>query len=164
MSTIRPSKLLTLPVLALAFGAVGAQAPAAAEPLPYGPDTCAQGFVWREARAGDVVCVTPAVRSSTAQQNGAAAQNVEPNGGAYGPDTCKQGFVWREAFSGDSVCVTPAVRSQAAADNAAAASRKAANAPAPAAPAAPAAPGAPPCVLQNPIPGLIPNGMGGVFC
>ena len=78
------------------------------------------------------MCGTPATRDATAQQNAAAAQNREPNGGAYGPDTCKQGFVWREAFGGDVVCVPPAVRQQAANDNAAAASRKQANAPAPA--------------------------------
>jgi len=148
------SGLVSLSVLALAtLGALGTQATAVADPLPYGPDTCNQGFVWREAGPGDVVCVTPAIRDSTAQQNQAAGQNVEPNGGAYGPNTCKQGFVWREAFSGDTVCVTPAVRTQAASDNAAAASRKAANAPAPAAP--------PPCLGPNPAPGLIPAG---VFC
>jgi hypothetical protein len=151
------SGLVSFSVFALAtLGALGSQATAVADPLPYGPDTCTQGFVWREAQSGDTVCVTPAIRTSTAQQNQAAAQNVEPNGGAYGPATCKQGFVWREAFSGDTVCVTPAVRSQAAADNAAAASRKAANAPAPAAPAEPA-----PCLGPNPAPGLIPPG---VFC
>lgn len=151
--TLAPLSVLLL----AALGGVGSQAVAVADPLPYGPDTCNQGFVWREAGPGDVVCVTPAIRSSTAQQNQAAGQNVEPNGGAYGPATCKSGFVWREAFSGDTVCVTPAVRSQAASDNAAAESRKAANAPAPAAPAAPA-----PC-FQNPAPGLIPNG-NGLFC
>jgi hypothetical protein len=157
MRNTKHSKLVPLSVLALTLGALGAQATAAADPLPYGPDTCLQGFVWREAGPGDVVCVTPDVRSSTAAQNGAAAQNVQPGGGAYGPNTCKSGFVWREAFSGDTVCVTPAVRSQAAGDNAAAASRKAANAPAPAAPAA-----NPPC-FENPAPGLIPNGFG-LFC
>ncbi len=66
---------------------------ASAAPLPYGPDTCMQGFVWREARSGDTVCVTPDVRSSTAQENAQSRQNVEPNGGAYGPTTCKQGLV-----------------------------------------------------------------------
>jgi hypothetical protein len=154
------TKLVPLSVLALAFVAVGAETTAAADPLPYGPDTCLQGFVWREAGPGDAVCVTPDVRSSTAAQNGAAAQNVQPGGGAYGPNTCKSGFVWREAFPGDSVCVTPAVRSQAAGDNAAAASRKAANAPAPAAPAAPAE--KIPC-FQNPAPGFIPGNLG-PFC
>jgi hypothetical protein len=151
--------LIVLAAATLAtLGALTSPTTAAADPLPYGPDTCTQGFVWREAGPGDVVCVTPAVRSTAAQDNQQASQRVDPNG-AYGPNSCKQGFVWREAFGGDVVCVVPATRSQAASDNAAAASRKAANAPAPA-PAAPAADA--PC-LQNPVPGLIPNGQG-VFC
>jgi hypothetical protein len=142
-------------LIVAAFGGIGSYATAGADPLPYGPDTCIQGYVWRNARSGDVVCVTPAVRDTAAQDNGLASQRVDPNG-AYGPNSCKQGFVWREAFDGDVVCVkqgfvwreafdgdvvcvTPATRSQASSDNAAAASRKAANAPQPT-PAAPAAP------------------------
>lgn len=152
------SSLVPLSVLIVALGGFGGPVTASADPLPYGPDTCLQGFVWREAGPGDNVCVTPDVRSSTAAQNQAAAQNKEPNGGAYGPATCKQGFVWREAFGGDTVCVTPAVRSAAAADNAAAASRKAANAPQPSPVSAP-----PPCLGPNPAPGLIPPGLG-PFC
>ncbi|CAN5712507.1 hypothetical protein BH10ACT9_BH10ACT9_33200 [soil metagenome] len=108
-----------------------------ADPLPFGPDTCLQGFVWREARVGDVVCVTPGVRARTAQENANPLANRQPGGGASGPDTCLQGFVWRDAFAGDHVCVTPAIRSEAAADNAAAASRKQANAPKPVPPPAP---------------------------
>jgi hypothetical protein len=130
-------KLLPLSAAIAAAAAASFAIPALADPLPYGPDTCVQGFVWRDARPGDTVCVTPAVRTSTAQQNAAAGQNVQPGGGAYGPNTCKQGFVWREAYNGDAVCVTPDVRGQAAADNAAAASRKQANQPAPAAPPPP---------------------------
>ena len=75
-----------------------------ASALPYGPDTCKQGFVWREAQPSDHVCVTPDIRTQTAQENSFAAARREPNGGAYGPDTCLVGFVWREAFSGDQ-CV-----------------------------------------------------------
>lgn len=152
---MKRSSLIPLSVLVLAVGGLGPQPTAAADPLPYGPDTCIQGFVWREAGPGDTVCVTPDVRSSTAAQNQAAAGNKEPGGGAYGPDTCKQGFVWREAFPGDTVCVTPAVRTQASNDNAAAASRKAANAPKPT-----PTPNAP--CINNPVPGLIPPG--GPFC
>jgi hypothetical protein len=70
-ATLSVAMLAALAALG-AVGAVGAQATAGADPLPYGPDTCTQGFVWREAGPGDVVCVTPAVRSSTAQQNQAA--------------------------------------------------------------------------------------------
>jgi hypothetical protein len=85
--------------------------------------TCKQGFVWREAYQGDTVCVTPATRTQTAEDNRQADARREPGGGAYGPNTCRSGYVWREAREGDVVCVTPEVRSQAAADNAAAASR-----------------------------------------
>ncbi|HTT37806.1 MAG TPA: hypothetical protein VMH32_09075, partial [Burkholderiales bacterium] len=94
-------------------------------PLPYGPDTCRQGFVWREAVPDDHVCVPPAIRASTAAENQQRDLHRSPNGGAYGLDTCRSGFVWRDAFSGDHVCVTPAVRAQAAADNAQASSRRA---------------------------------------
>ncbi len=84
---------------------------------------CLTGFVWRDARPGDKVCVTPDVRTRTAAENQAAASTRSPNGGAYGVNTCKPGFVWREAFEGDAVCVVPASRQQAANDNAQAAQR-----------------------------------------
>jgi hypothetical protein len=87
---------------------------AAAQFLP--PDTCRQGFVWREAFAGDHVCVAPAVRAR-AEEDNSLARDREESGGAHGAETCRQGFVWREAFAGDRVCVTPAVRDQAARDN-----------------------------------------------
>ena len=112
--------------LALALAVTG-QAPASADPLPDGPDTCIQGFVWREARPNDHVCVTPDVRSQTAQENQLADGRRDPNGGPYGPDTCLQGYVWRHAFEDDHVCVTPDVRTEAANDNAAANSRMAVN-------------------------------------
>jgi hypothetical protein len=83
---------------------------------------CLQGYVWREAVRGDLVCVTPATRSRTWYDNSQAQYRINPDG-PYGPDTCVQGYVWREAVSGDHVCVTPDIRSQAQADNAAAASR-----------------------------------------
>ena len=84
---------------------------------------CLQGFVWREARPSDRVCVTGAVRAETAQENQLAASRRNPGGGVFGPNTCRQGFVWREAFPGDQVCVTGASRARAAADNASAAQR-----------------------------------------
>jgi hypothetical protein len=85
-------------------------------------DRCLQGYVWREADASDHVCVTPAVRTATAQDNALASARRNPNGGPYGPDTCLQGYVWREAFGGDHVCVTPAVRTRTAQENSAASS------------------------------------------
>jgi len=83
---------------------------------------CLQGYVWREARSTDRVCVTPQVRSETWADNAAAPSRWV--NGPFGPHTCITGYVWREAFSGDDVCVVPARRTQAANDNAAAASRR----------------------------------------
>jgi hypothetical protein len=93
--------------------------------LPFGPDTCKAGFVWREAVPADHVCVTPAERAVTEQENRDAASHRQPQGGAFGPDTCASGFVWRDAFDGDHVCVTPAARQQAANDDAAGTSHRA---------------------------------------
>lgn len=71
--------------------------------------TCKSGFVWREARPEDLVCVTPKARSRTAKENKRAAKFVDPDG-AYGPNSCIEGFVWREAFEGDTTCVPPEIR------------------------------------------------------
>jgi hypothetical protein len=90
----------------------GLSAPSAANAQDYGPNTCRQGYVWREARAGDVVCVTPQTRTATANDNALAPGRTLPNG------YCRQGYVWREAWgSGDHTCVTPQTRTQARYDN-----------------------------------------------
>jgi hypothetical protein len=81
------------------------------------PELCIVGYVWREARPSDRVCVTPSRRSEVATENALAPSRVEPDGGPFGPDTCKQGFVWREAFPGDHVCVVPSSRTQASQEN-----------------------------------------------
>lgn len=120
--------LLSLPVVLAAAVGVAGVVPAQADPLPYGPDTCVSGYVWREAGPGDHVCVKPGVRDSTAQENANPDLHRQPGGGAYGPDTCATGYVWREAFGGDHVCVSPAVRQQASNDNAKAESRYQRNA------------------------------------
>jgi LGFP repeat/PAN domain len=85
----------------------------------YGPETCKEGFVWREACGpDDHVCVVPARRTQAAADNAAAMSRRQPGGGAYGPDTCKQGFVWREACGPeDHVCVPAQTRTDAAQDN-----------------------------------------------
>ncbi len=80
-------------------------------------DRCKQGYVWRNATSNDHVCVTPATRNRTAQDNRLAASHRSPNGGAYGPDTCRQGYVWRAALPNDRICVLPATRDAAARDN-----------------------------------------------
>jgi hypothetical protein len=89
--------------------------------LPYGPDTCKQRYVWREAIPSDHVCVTPATRQQTWDDNMQAPARRDPTG-PYGSDTCKQGYIWRDAFPNDHVCVTPATRQQAQYDNSQAAS------------------------------------------
>lgn len=93
------------------------------------PNTCIQGYVWREAFPNDHVCVTPEVRSQTADDNSQAAARIDPVNQTYGPDTCIQGYVWREAIPSDHVCVTPGIRSQTADDNSQAASRVIVQAP-----------------------------------
>lgn len=85
----------------------------------HGDDRCKQGYVWREAFAGDHVCVTPQVRQQAADDNRQAASRLDP----ARPGFCRQGFVWREARPSDHVCVTPETRAQAAADNHVAADR-----------------------------------------
>jgi hypothetical protein len=91
---------------------------------PLTADSCRAGFVWRQANAGDHICVLAATRSLTELHNQMAPQR-RAGGGAFGPDTCKQGFVWREAFAADHVCVPPAERAQADFDDRLAASRRA---------------------------------------
>lgn len=88
----------------------------------FGPDTCLEGYVWREARTSDHVCVTLLTRKQTAADNAVKASRW--TSGQFGPHTCTTGYVWREAFAGDDVCVTPTVRAQAKSDNGKAADRK----------------------------------------
>lgn len=108
VSSSRP-KMLAMAMLTAAAAIAGSPAAWADPSLPYGPNTCVQGLVWREARAGDAVCVRPDDRTRTAQENANAAGRVDPKG-AYGPQSCRQGFVWRQAFDGDTACVTPDTR------------------------------------------------------
>jgi hypothetical protein len=81
-----------------------------------GSETCISGFVWRDAREGDHVCVTPESRSRVARENSSYRSRVDPNG-AQGLASCKTGYVWREAYDGDIVCVTPEVRDQVREEN-----------------------------------------------
>ncbi|WP_191871437.1 hypothetical protein [Streptomyces filipinensis] len=90
----------------------GLIAPSAANAQDYGPNTCRQGYVWRAARANDLVCVTPQTRTDTANDNALAPDRTLANG------YCKQGYVWREAWGSDDLtCVTPQTRAQARYDN-----------------------------------------------
>lgn len=122
-ATIPSISLITL-AMTIATAGVTLFSSRADAGLPYGPDTCRQGYVWREAIPSDHVCVTPGTRAQTAYDNSQASFRRNPTG-PYGSDTCIQGYVWREAFANDHVCVTPQVRAQAAYDNSQAASRRA---------------------------------------
>ncbi len=42
----------------------------------FGPDTCQEGYVWREAFPGDHVCVLPATRKQAAEDDAAATSRV----------------------------------------------------------------------------------------
>lgn len=79
-------------------------------------DVCNTGFVWREARGSDHVCVTPESRQQVAGENRTAESRRDGNG-AYGPASCHSGFVWREAFAGDTVCVIPERRAAVREEN-----------------------------------------------
>ena len=119
--TRKRARPLAAAAAVLALGAVTAPALGAGD---YGPDTCLNGYVWREATPTDHVCVTPMVRMQSVQENGAAAAHRSSTGGAFGPDTCLNGYVWREAVANDHVCVLPSRRQQARGDNAQAAARR----------------------------------------
>jgi hypothetical protein len=106
--------LPTVPTLPTPSGTIG---------LPGVP--CLMSYVWRQAYAGDYVCVTPGQRSQAAADNAAAQGRIQAGGGAYGQYTCQQGYVWRQVVPDDYVCVTPAERAQAVADNAQANNRAA---------------------------------------
>lgn len=113
-----------------ASGSAPAPAPAPA-PRPAQVDapanptaaTCATGYVWRETRPIDQVCVTPESRTRVGLENRTQRARRQPGGGAYGPSTCRPGFVWREAYAGDTVCVAPEVRTLVREENALAATR-----------------------------------------
>jgi hypothetical protein len=107
--TSLPRRFLFAILLPIAFGAASGTAMA----------DCKSGFVFRDAKDGDGVCVTPADRAEAKAQNANAANNRQVGGGASGPNTCRTGYVWREAFGGDVVCVTPSERQKAANQNAA---------------------------------------------
>lgn len=87
--------------------------------LPFGPDTCKQGFVWREGIPQDHVCVTPAARKQAHDDNAQRATRVNRTSQPYGPDTCLPGYVWREIVPADHVCTTPDVRERTRRENAA---------------------------------------------
>ena len=92
---------------------------AVASPAEAASDTCRQGFVWRQARPSDHVCVFPKVRDEAARDNRLAWVRRAP-----GSTRCKVPYVWREAFDGDTVCVPVETRTRTKSENAVAGSRQ----------------------------------------
>jgi hypothetical protein len=88
-------------------------------PSDLTPETCAEGFVWREATPADKVCVTRSRQREVARANRSGSRLL----------TCPSGQVHREAVAarpgdgGDRLCVSPAERNLVREENAAAYSR-----------------------------------------
>jgi len=94
-------------------GSSVAQTTPSANPVyHHGPNTCKNGFVWRNAFDGDVVCVGVGARTLARQENLAAARNTLP-----GRIECQNGFVWRVARPADLACVSPPARDRVALEN-----------------------------------------------
>jgi hypothetical protein len=107
------------PLLGLAVAMIATSAaliPTGAASASAGPDYCLNGWVWRQARPSDHVCVRAAVRAQARADNAAARNRWIST--TRGPKSCIRGYVWRGAFAMDRVCVTPAVHAQTVADNA----------------------------------------------
>jgi hypothetical protein len=49
--------------------------------LPYGPDTCKLGFVWRDGTQNDRICVTPERRQKVADDFNTARTRTQPRSG-----------------------------------------------------------------------------------
>ena len=109
-----------------------------AYPLTYGPDTCLPPFVWREAFAGDKVCVDGKRRDTVKADNAEAAKRRVGPGCNTGPgpiscpfnpsEVCASPWVWREAGPADKVCVTWQERDLVRSENATAHERRVAPA------------------------------------
>ena len=76
---------------------------------------CPAGLAMRQAKPGDLVCVTPESRRRAAADNARAP--LLWVAGPYGQKTCAGGYVWREAFPGDLTCVTTDVRTATLQEN-----------------------------------------------
>ncbi|WP_265569896.1 hypothetical protein [Sphingomicrobium nitratireducens] len=104
---------------------------------------CQSGFVWRQIKSDDLVCVTPEERAQVKVDKQLAGERTVPldkrvvqlssvcinpsacaSAPTMAPQPCLSGFVWREAIAEDFVCVPPARRDKVKADNRAAASRR----------------------------------------
>jgi hypothetical protein len=71
----------------------------------YGPDTCRQGYVWREARPSDHVCVLPEKRRRVQRENQEAALGyanplaLPRSGVGWKPSNYQRTCVWGTGFT-----------------------------------------------------------------
>jgi hypothetical protein len=84
--------------------------------LEYGCQECQNGFIWRDLRPGDQICVTGEEVQTLRRQEREHPMFVEPDPALrfFGPNTCIQNWVWRDAVAGDEICVTGPERDEAA--------------------------------------------------
>lgn len=102
-------------------------------------DRCIDGYIWRQLRPDDKVCVRPETRAQMLADNRLSPERTMPRVSIprcplsrpcptppppTGPAPCRSGFVHRAAVADDFACVTPAARDQAQADNRAAPTRR----------------------------------------
>jgi hypothetical protein len=119
MRTVGRRIVQVLSLVALVGGGLVVGQAGASATGDFGYNTCLEGYVWREAFAGDDVCVTPDRRQQTWDENAQAASLVDPQGG------CIAGHVRRDAglnnpyiFGAvDDSCVTPDIRDAVRAEN-----------------------------------------------
>ncbi|MBA3488468.1 MAG: hypothetical protein H0T78_02815 [Longispora sp.] len=79
---------------------------------PHSPNTCKEGFVWRQADAYDYVCVTPETYLKVQHDNA----NIDHRF-LLGEIGCHTGLTPRLAFINDHVCVMKSIRDQMWKDN-----------------------------------------------
>lgn len=89
--------------------------------LPFGPETCKSGYVWRQGGEADLVCVTPESRARALDDN--AKVTALPTAAGARTD-CGSSLVLRAAFDGDIVCVDPATHAETLQENSLDQSRK----------------------------------------
>lgn len=112
-------------IVALPLAGFGAPAAYADDPLmPYGPDTCIDGYVWREITFTDHVCVTPETREVHKIRS---AEDLHRDLNHPELPICQEGYVPHLFVAQDVACITPQQLQQIADDNAQAERRKVIN-------------------------------------
>ena len=87
--------------------------PTTATPSPTPSNPCADPYVPRVSRPGDLTCVRALSAAEARADNDPVLQKLRKDPtGPYGPETCVPGYVWRVAYSDDLICVSDATRTR----------------------------------------------------